>query len=1239
MNKRISAAFVIMLFVLGIVATPVSAHFTLGDLTGTYPYRENDYDPHVDSVTGVIGYVFPGAGPQPSAAYAAAGVGPGAPAPAAEFPGYQPPYPASDDADGDTPRGPSGFSTSWYQLDSTYYAPFGAILTSTLKAGTPFNKMKVSGNPTIETAGTWVDGAAMTLEHANKGDLIFAFNATADYTKGSYVLGRPSGGFAKVSIQIPPEFTGITRTKIVTSWTNNYDLITSGTNDMEDANAPGWTGLTLYADPHFSLVFTERHEWYYVRINDVTAPTIAGRYFFKIFMDDAPDASDHAPPVPDECPPQNWPVLLVKGEVDPGIITGTIRYGGWVPTLYGDEAEIPGMVRAVGIADDPYTFKSTGRPVEARAYFNHTANGHYEIEGVAPGTYDVYASLAGYPEIKIASGVKVLKGQSAHVDGYLTPGVVIHGQVFSKCGTGEVNWKCGDYDNLIWDADGTQQIKIEIYRSLADAQATLPASSSTKAISWSPSSQGEKVFRQFAWPDYTNGPDGYDPDGVGPSQLWVVSNARADFVFQFGEKGHYGVPALWTGHIPQTFATWADGVGAGTFWVRAWTHGYVQTLMDGVTFAPVTFTVASVEWPGDVFIPFDLMLGSWIVKEFHFHNIPGTLMDNGWDLPDILPRSASLYVDVKDAAGKTVGWAVRTFARTDLEPADYKAVGVRGLLGRSPYWRSYGMLAGTYIVKGYAAGYLDQKPTTVSVGLCGTEVHFSDHLDKGAQFDIAVYSVDWQHPSVQKNWVWPTSNIYIQIFKEGKPLCTDKLYDDGMYPYLDGERKWGGGATGIPVVWGMPVPFQHPDDNHVSVVGYYGDEAYYESTDRPGYYPLAFETGTYSFKAFTYGYVQKKPFTVYVVKGARADIPIKLHVGANVTFDIVFKRESIIDHLRYDSAVRVRLFNDAGVLVGEALTSDYTKAYANAPNTDPEEYWTGAVVTAQLNPLSDYTVYDDPEYINYIPSCTTRLRGLIAGLPDLAYGGADFRGVPWFNVFNEKSPDPYFDMLWTGDPIPAPYGIDAAPNYKGGWYIEVDVVPWYRNSPPEAIPVYGRGAGGGVSHYTVYYPPPPGLLTGESPKYIPENHWGPYEQRRKVVVPGAHLGGEASVIFELDLRALFSGNVYTYTHCDDWRTTSWILVQATAADGKIYNWYTFDGAYEAWLTPGAYAVNVIVWAPAGQGYKVATVPSLTVTEGGNPTMNFYMEQSGIPIPEFATTALVLASALAASLFILRRRKK
>jgi cytochrome c oxidase subunit 1 len=51
--------------------------------------------------------------------------------------------------------------------------------------------------------------------------------------------------------------------------------------------------------------------------------------------------------------------------------------------------------------------------------------GHYELEGVAPGVYDIYASAAGYPEVKIASNIRILKGQSYHADGYVIPGVQI----------------------------------------------------------------------------------------------------------------------------------------------------------------------------------------------------------------------------------------------------------------------------------------------------------------------------------------------------------------------------------------------------------------------------------------------------------------------------------------------------------------------------------------------------------------------------------------------------------------------------------------------------------------------------------------------------------------------------------------------------------------------------------------------------------------------------------------------
>ena len=160
-------------------------------------------------------------------------------------------------------------------------------------------------------------------------------------------------------------------------------------------------------------------------------------------------------------PTQNWPVLLVKGELDPAIITGTIRYGGYNSSLYGQPMMEAGMVTAVMTTKlDPYTGAQLSGPLtNAVGYFNATtciqgtkqivspchladigSDGHYEVEGVAPGIYNLYASAAGYPTALIASNVQILKGQSLHFDGYLNPGPVIHGTVFSKHSFGSEPW-------------------------------------------------------------------------------------------------------------------------------------------------------------------------------------------------------------------------------------------------------------------------------------------------------------------------------------------------------------------------------------------------------------------------------------------------------------------------------------------------------------------------------------------------------------------------------------------------------------------------------------------------------------------------------------------------------------------------------------------------------------------------------------------------------------------------------
>jgi len=65
---------------------------------------------------------------------------------------------------------------------------------------------------------------------------------------------------------------------------------------------------------------------------------------------------------------------------------------------------------------------------------------------------------------------------------------------------------------------------------------------------------------------------------------------------------------------------------------------------------------------------------------------------------------------------------------------------------------------------------------------------------------------------------------------------------------------------------------------------------------------------------------------------------------------------------------------------------------------------------------------------------------------------------------------------------------------------------------------------------------------------------------------------------------------------------------------------------------------VAFWSAAGQGYRTYTVP-LCVSNGALGAFNFYLKQSGVPIPEFPVAAVMLALSLAASLVILRRRRK
>ena len=785
---RLSRALLcIGIFLFGIfaVSSPVQAHFTLGDLTGTPRYHSNDFDPHVP---GVIGYVWPGSGLNSYSGF---------PNIASDVlsPGYQSPYPG-----GNPPGAPT---QSWYQLEGDAYAPFGAVLTG------------------------------------STGDLIFALNATAGFR------GRWQG----VDLLIPPGFSVPNTPQVVSTITNDYSGIAVARISPNDRYAPGWTLVRVLVDAgmdssnpsttpyydHQAIDFTAAGEWYYIRINGVLAPPVAGRYFFKILLEggttsicgeEGTEIATGALPggsCSEFIPTENWPVLLVKGEVDPAILTGTIRYAGYNATLYGQPIQEAGRVYAkMKTRLDPYTGQqSPDLPtVDAVGYFNATANGHYEVEGLAPGIYDLYASAAGYPELLVASDFTVLKGQSLHLDGYLQPGPVIHGDVYSKHQFGDEPWP------------NTAYIKIELYDG--PTLSHIP-DSSANLVSWSPLpciAGGQELYTgkytasacndprlgseiAFPWHEYTPS-TGYgvpgpgtaasyyqvsagddagsgiyfanlmqDPQGVGPPQHWFVNGGTTQpFHFEFGVKGEYGAPRDLDGMVPQVYATWVNGLTAGRYYVRAWVFRYVQSALDGSTFQEYSFDVTPQEWAGDVTLPIDLRLSSWVNKTVYFHNTPGTIstdpIDTGagvmsgvladangdvWSYNQTLLGYQGLYT-----TGARSGWGAGAFNtpttvrnRNDLDKAKLNAHAIESGRANIQFWgwndtwggENYGIPTGTYTPHVYVLGYLEHgPPDQVSLTLSGNPTSISDHMYRGVGLNITVYSVDWERPRVNRNWVW-----------------------------------------------------------------------------------------------------------------------------------------------------------------------------------------------------------------------------------------------------------------------------------------------------------------------------------------------------------------------------------------------------------------------------------------------------------------------------------------------------
>jgi hypothetical protein len=1194
--------------------------------------------------------------------------------------------------------------------------------------------------------------------------LIFGINfTTTGFAEGELDRLARNFNYSSITIYIPPEFTppvdwsaGDT-SNIVSTITNDYGSFWAGKTDVKDPFGPGWWFIYIQLGPSSPMYqpfrgisfLQENHwnEWYYIRVNGMMAPSIAGRYTFKMFLDchyptkgvvDASGTLNAAFVIPTNTlgypstmPAENWPVVLVKGEVDPGIIEGQVRYGAWNQALHNLPLQLPGRVRAVGIADDPYTGVSTGRAVEARGYFNASAKGHYEVEGVAPGVYDIYASAAGYPEVKVASGVKILPGKSFHLDFLLNPGPIITGVIYSKHTFGEVAWPSTRpvtveiYDSnewpsaksgYAWDSAGkdweAQHLKSFSPINLTDSPFTSYVTGNVIYAAGGADLATGNVPKKVAFPWEHDGVtlpavswvgssataltrDSFGIfNGVGPAQYWWVDSAGTytnnggtnSFRYQFGIKGFYGAPMEFDGHVPQVFATWVNGMTAGRYYLRAWINGYVQTDISG-TYTDYGFDVAAEEWAGDINTPMDLETSSWINKTVHFHDLPGTLMTStikgpdpgryliaeAYDADNVLvamnftwvPATANSWnitlngfgmIGPQPAAGPTCAAAP---ALSNFGVGGVPA-GMKFFLYRYRHIRDYGIMPGTYTIRVYMRGYVQQEFEMASISLSQSPAHISNHMYRGAGINMTLYSIDWQHPRVDRDWMFDGDRIRVYVYDEaGNSYGYVKYWSGSAWTYVVQRRyqksipylgwssyysklkfngSWwlesygpdsegwlvgeyfstttGGVPWGGSNLWGPDGNDKWDGQTGIWLEffwdsnGFLGNPGLYRFSDLKT--ALALESGLYTLKGYTLGYVQKKDITVYAAKGQQADTKLNLVQGVNITVNIKFKKEGIFTHVPYNSSFRIRVFDDEGKLVATWLSS----------MQDTAGYYNGVLHTnvGTTNQMA-YGGYGIGPYAvsysearNWVMDSTRELQVLLAG--NYLYTEPD----QWVQI----APDEHYKRtLATG------YGIDGYPNYQGGWHVEVDALNLY--------------------YSTKSFPAPPGLLLGESYHIIngvegptigavsggwPRNHLGPWEQKMAITVPNAHLGAEASVVFELDQRGLVSGQIAGFTWCDELRPTSWASITASGAAGT-FTGYSADGYYDMYLQAGSYEFTVV----ESPGHVSKSAP-VTVSTGQAVTgFSFYLERSNIPIPEFPVAIVGLVAALGASLYILRRNRR
>jgi len=116
---------------------------------------------------------------------------------------------------------------------------------------------------------------------------------------------------------------------------------------------------------------------------------------------------------------------------------------------------------------------------------------------------------------------------------------------------------------------------------------------------------------------------------------------------------------------------------------------------------------------------------------------------------------------------------------------------------------------------------------------------------------------------------------------------------------------------------------------------------------------------------------------------------------------------------------------------------------------------------------------------------------------------------------------------------------------------------------------------------------------------------------------------------------MISGSVYGFNMWDELEPIAWASVYANNGRNTFVAYSSGGGYYEMYVPQGFYNVTVVQ-----PGY-ISYSSTVSVAAGSASTINFYLEESHVPVPEFPSgmAGVLAVLALAAVLLATRRIKR